>query len=126
MNISFKSLQHLGLRKTQKDGGISLARTTRAWLVLFLGVLVLLAGGAVFAAYMFVLGTDTARIIITNPVDTVHYQSADIKVALVRYDALRARFGIPVLVSTGTQDAPMVSSSSSAGTVATSTPVRVE
>ena len=128
MNISFKSVRHLGFGKRKKDTGISIARTTRAWLVLFFGMFFLLGISAVFATYMFYVATDTAHVVITNPVDTVHYQSGDIEAALLRYDALREHFSVPVLpgastTPTSASSAPIPSQKS---TVATSTPVRVE
>ena len=126
MNISFKNLGHLTFRKKQKDSGISAARTTRAWLVLFFGMLVLLGVGAAFAAYMFYVATNTAHVVITDPVDTVHYQSADIQAALLRYDALRDRFSMPALPAASTTPVPIVTPAPQKNTVATSTPVRVE
>lgn len=126
MNISFKSLRRISFGKRQKDAGISIARTTRAWLVLFLGMLSLLGVGAIFATYMFYVATDTAHVIITDPVDTVHYQSADIDAALLRYDALRERFSVPVLPVASSTPASTSAAAPQKGAVATSTPIRVE
>lgn len=126
MNISFKNLSRLSLRKKKKDTGISLARATRTWIVLLCGMFLLLCVGAVFGVYMFYMATDTARDVSADPVDTVRYQSADIDAALLRYDALRERFSVPAIPATSTPPTAAVLQPSSTSTVATSTPVRVE
>jgi hypothetical protein len=126
MNISFKNIRHLGFGKRQKDPGISITRTTRAWLVLLFGMFFLLGLGALFATYMFYVATNTANVVITNPVDTVHYQNSDIDAALLRYDALRERFSVPVLPIASTTPAPSPAPAAQKSVVATSTPVRVQ
>ena len=126
MNISFKYLKGLGFRKKQKDAGISLARATHAWATLLFGMLVLLGVGAAGASYTFFVATDTNHVVITNPVDTVRYQSADITAALLRYDALREHFIFPSSAATTTTQSPAVLAPYPKDAVATSTPVRVE
>jgi len=126
MTISFKNLKALRFRKRQKDSGISLARATHAWLGLLFGMLLLLGGGAACAAYTFFVASDTNHVVITDPVDTVHYQSSDIAAALLRYDALREHFIFPSPVAATTTVAPVAVPSQQKDRVATSTPIRVE
>jgi|GEM_PF-6110896 hypothetical protein len=126
MNISLKNLKGFRFRKKQKDSGISLARATRGWLTLFFGMFALLGAGVLGAMYIFFVASNTNHVVITDPVDTVRYQSADIQAALLRYDALREHFIFPSLSSATMTQVSTPSSSHQKDTVATSTPVRVE
>ena len=81
------------IRRTQRDGGISLRRANHHWFLALMSsaVVTLLVGGVAYYEFTMVQKED---IILTDPVQTARYRADAVKAALEYYDARREAYVI--------------------------------